>query len=142
MRYRVYRRLQGDATWNSLFTTSGPTTLEYNDLSVEADNIYEYCLTSLDASSNESMYSDIAVANVPSGGDPVEDSADIKLYLTDAAYPLDGSSLYGDDGHYYDFNNLPVIEPLGEGGDVVPNRPFSYYGTLENVVVFNRWGSG
>ena len=71
---------------------------------------------------------------------PGEDSATLDLYVTEASIKttgLQGQSI-GDppgSGHFIEFDNLPLLTPLAEGGEKVDGRPMSYYMTQDHVVI-------
>jgi len=66
-----------------------------------------------------------------------EDTATIDLYVTDAPI-LDQ---YGEEGHFINFTE-DCLEAIELSGEVIPDRPFTYYADGEHVVVFDRWESG
>lgn len=62
--YNVYRKLSTDSSYTQI--ASGETVASYTDTTAASGNTYDYAVTSVDASNQESGYSNIATAAIPS----------------------------------------------------------------------------
>lgn len=62
--YNIYRKLSTDNDYTQIVTGISRTT--YTDTSVASGNIYDYAVTSVDADNQESGFSNIAKATIPS----------------------------------------------------------------------------
>jgi len=61
--YNAYRKLPTDANYTQI--TSGDSTTSYRDNNVAAGTTYDYVVTAVDSSNNESSFSNMAVVTVP-----------------------------------------------------------------------------
>jgi Abnormal spindle-like microcephaly-assoc'd, ASPM-SPD-2-Hydin len=61
--YNVYRKLSTDQTYTQIY--SGDTTTSYTDNNVVAGQTYDYVVTGVDTSGDESGYSNMAPATIP-----------------------------------------------------------------------------
>lgn len=62
--YNVYRTTSGSSSYSRI-NSGTETTTTYTDTTIQASTTYEYYVTSVDASGNESVPSNTASATIP-----------------------------------------------------------------------------